>query len=97
MEKMIEKMNFRLEYNEKQGCFHFDNYNHVPNTCGWVTICDSLPDKQCTQFFKKIYNKYAILDYPGKDKLPKPNIETLRNEFAEFMKLTELKSILSLN
>lgn len=43
-------MNFRLEYKEAGGCFHFDNFTHEENTHGWVTIHKCLPDEICTAF-----------------------------------------------
>jgi hypothetical protein len=61
-------MNFRLEYSEAQGNFHFDNGTHEPGTNGWVTICESLPDRECTAFTKVAYKVYAGLY--TKDKAP---------------------------
>jgi hypothetical protein len=45
---------FRLEFNEKQQCFHLDNYNHEEGSHGWFTIY-----KHCTNHEFHIYEAYV--------------------------------------
>jgi hypothetical protein len=70
-------MNFRLEYSEAQGNFHFDNGTHEPGTNGWVTICESLPDRECTAFTKVAYKVYAGLN----DKSKNPSTKQIKRLF----------------
>lgn len=44
---------YRLEYNEAQGNFHFEfpsKPKHEPNTFGWATIAEQVPDEDATRF-----------------------------------------------
>jgi hypothetical protein len=41
---------FRLEFNEKKQFFRLDNYTHEPNTNGWITVLDSITDKEYKLF-----------------------------------------------
>ena len=34
---------YRLEFNERQQMFHYENGRHEPDTFGWKTVCDELP------------------------------------------------------
>jgi hypothetical protein len=53
MNETVEN-NYRLEFNEEQQNFHFDNNYHKPNTFGWVTIMDS-----CSDIDYKIFDAYV--------------------------------------
>ena len=92
--KMKEKLDtsnerlFRLEYNEKQGGFHFDNYTHAPFTAGWITIKDNCTSKHCSDFAAFVYEKYPATDWmnPNRDKLKKlttKQVVELYNKFIE--------------
>ena len=48
---------YRLEYNEDQGCFHYDNDRHEPGTHGWVTIAERVPHQVCRTFTRYVYAK----------------------------------------
>ena len=45
----------RLEYNQKQGLFHFENVDKEnKNTNGWETICDKMSVDQAMEFVEDI-------------------------------------------
>jgi len=78
---------YRLEYNEFQGRFHFNNGGTEPNTHHWITICRSLSLNQCIEFTEFIIKKYPsvnpfnhsvnIIDYP--------TAELIKQEFIDFL------------
>lgn len=85
---------FRLEYNETQGNFHFDNYTHEENTAGWITIAERLWDRNCQEFTQMMYDKFPSLGYKlllilsgEKRNVEKyPSAGTIKMEFEEFSK-----------
>jgi hypothetical protein len=63
MEKLIKiedknSMTYRLEYNEKQGHFHYNTGQHQPETVGWTTIAENLKDPKIGQFCYYIEERY---------------------------------------
>lgn len=78
----------RLEYNEKQGGFHFDNYTHEKNTFGWITICDSISDKQASEFAELMREKYPGTDwsdFEARHKYEYPILQIIQKEFRNFL------------
>lgn len=84
---MSETIKLRLEYNPKQGCFHFDNFTHPADTHGWVTICPVLADELCTKFYNRCLAKYPVFDYfaEGREKQYHPTADEIRAEFVDFL------------
>ena len=84
-----EYMNFyRLEYNETQGGFHFDNYTHKRNTHGWFMLCPALSDKACMEFVQLMKRKYYTLG-KGRGRDSRGNYPTflmIKDEFKKFIK-----------
>lgn len=77
----------RLEYNEYQGCFHF-NYGYMPpNTNNWMTICDNLSYQQCVEFTELIIKKYpSINPFNHSINIAEcPSLELIKQEFADFL------------
>jgi hypothetical protein len=81
---------FRLEYNEKQNAFHFDNYTHKANTCGWVTICENLLDADCKRF-------YYLFDLSKPVKLATVKRKFRTFEYQELLSLAEDGEIIGSN
>jgi hypothetical protein len=74
--------NYRLEYNQKQGLFNFeDTEKNNKNTFGWIKVCDKLSEAQCIEFTKKMDKKYSSLGSSKKF----PTTETIKAEFVEFL------------
>ena len=71
--------NYRLEYNQKQGLFHFEDIEkNNKKTNGWVCICDTISQNQCIEFTDIIDEKYSSdKDYP--------TTETIKAEFVKFL------------
>jgi hypothetical protein len=59
---------YRVEFNEKQQNFHIDNYAHVSNTYGWITVFEYCTDLEFEIFEsfvdrikdKKLTNEYVL-------------------------------------
>ena len=52
----------RLEYNQKQGLFHFENVDQDnKNTNGWETICDKISVDQAMEFVEDIDKEIPTL------------------------------------
>ena len=52
----------RLEYNQKQGLFHFENVDKEnKNTNGWETICDKMSVDQAMEFVEDIDKEIPTL------------------------------------
>ncbi len=52
----------RLEYNQKQGLFHFENVDKDnKNTNGWETICDKISVDQAMEFVEDIDKEIPTL------------------------------------
>lgn len=70
-------MDFRLEYNEKQGRFHFHLDDGLDeNTFGWVTLCKYISDKQAMEFTAIMREKYPSTQ---------PSLESVKIEFENFL------------
>ncbi len=82
-QETIEKK-YRLEYKEKTGQFHLDNYTHEENTNGWVTIIDSVTDKEARLFFD-------FIDYGFPLKIKKYKISKVRYKATVFLRILNLK------
>lgn len=53
-------MYYRLEFSQKQNCFHYENPNkNNKNTNGYYCLCDLLHLKYCLEFCKYIDKKYT--------------------------------------
>lgn len=56
----MKAINYRLEYNQAQGMFHFESVTkNNKNTNGWVSICDKLDETQCIDFAQEMERKYG--------------------------------------
>lgn len=73
---MNEKI--RLEYSQKQACFHFetDVLKQTQNTNGYFTVDSYIERDIATRFTKLMWNKYPILNIP---------IQEMKDEWAIFM------------
>ncbi len=76
---------YRLEFNEKASCFHFEwlaDIRHVreANTHGWGTVCDSLPEDDCCSFVRAVAKKYPGLHHPEEKG---PTLNQVRAMFDE--------------
>lgn len=70
---------YRLEYNQNQGLFHFEDVEkNNKNTNGWYCVCDKISQNQCIEFTDKIEEKYN-----GDKNFP--SVETIKAEFVEFL------------
>ena len=49
-----DQKTYRLEFSEAQQHLRLDNYSHIENTCGWVTIL-----RKCTDDEFKIIEAYV--------------------------------------
>ena len=80
--------NYRLEYNERQGGFHFDNGSHEENTFGWVTLCKNISDKQAMEFAENMREKYPATDWMNEDREPRdyPSLKLIKIEFENFLR-----------
>jgi len=89
--KIVEEK-YRLEYNESQGGFHYDNYSHQKNTMGWITICDAISAEQANEFANMMEEKYPDIGWMNihrqRDKCP--SVEQVKKEFEKFL-LSEAK------
>ncbi|MBB1194840.1 hypothetical protein DNC80_14310 [Flavobacterium sp. SOK18b] len=75
-EKIVK---YRLEYNEKQGFFHFENIKeNNKNTNGYQTICKNISVDQCIEFVSLIYEKHFGIDVD-------PTFENVLHEFISFL------------
>lgn len=83
---------YRLEYNPKQGGFHFDNYTHEANTYGWHTIHPMLRGSICSEFADEVQKKFPSTDWtdPKRDIKRKPSLITVLEMFYEFSKINNL-------
>lgn len=45
-----DELYFRLEFKESTNQWHYDNFNHPPNTHGWQTIAEREPDSKLRKF-----------------------------------------------
>ena len=72
----------RLEYNQKQGLFHFEDVDKEnKNTNGWKTICEKMSVDQAMEFVEDIDNEIPTL---GDDiKIP---FKTMVKNFEIFLK-----------
>jgi len=70
---------YRLEFNEKQQCFHLDNFTHEEGTHGWFTIFE-----HCTDDEFKVYDAYVNLK--PKKKLTKEYLLKCATEMKLFIK-----------
>jgi len=69
---------YRVEFNEKQQCFHLDNYSHRENSFGWFTIFE-----HCTDLEFKIYEAYV--NRIPKKRLTKEYLLKCASELKRFM------------
>lgn len=70
-----QQRTYRLEFSEAQQHFHLDNYSHIENTHGWVTIVEKCTDDE----FKMIE---AYVNRTSREKL---TVEYLRESLEELM------------
>jgi hypothetical protein len=76
---------FRLEYSEKQGCFHFEDIEKPNrNTNHYFTLCDELDELSCHRFFYKMVKKYPKLKTGNGFDYPK--FRVIAKEFKDFLK-----------
>jgi hypothetical protein len=57
---------YRLEFSENQQKFHLDNYTHIQNSNGYITIFDCCTDnefKAFESFVNRIYKKKLTANY----------------------------------
>lgn len=76
---------YRLEYNERQGGFHYNNGGQEPETFGWVTICASLSHENCDDFVNKMNEKYPATNWTYENRKDYPSAETIKKEFRDFL------------
>ncbi len=76
---------YRLEFNEKQQCYHMDDGHHEPGTHGWFTISEHCSDIEF-HIFDAYVNRVKI------DKLTKEYLLQCLSEVEGFIKnLTEYR------
>lgn len=66
----------RLEYSEKQQCFHYDNGSHEKNSNGYYCLCDSILHKTASEFCNKMHVKYPKI---------LPSFEIMKRQFEIFL------------
>ncbi len=73
---------YRLEYSEKKGLFHYGDIEiKITNGLDYHSICDKLSYHQCNEFTERMYNKYPNMGEDEKN----PSIENIKKEFEEFL------------
>jgi hypothetical protein len=78
--KSKNKLIFRLEYNQNNGFFHFEDIlKKNEDTNGYKTICNNLSCENCKDFIEFVNNKYNI-------EVELPTFEIILLEFEEFLK-----------
>jgi hypothetical protein len=80
---------YRLEYNEKTGYFHLDNYTHDENTNNWNTIFECVSDKEIDLFFD-------FIEYGFPYKLKKHKLSYVKSKSYTFIKILRLHLIESI-
>ena len=86
-EKMIQSIFYRIEYNESQAAFNFDNYSPTHNTPGWALLHSSLEPEKCVEFFNLCLEKYPVFNIctPQRDKLYHPPLHEIKDLFDEYL------------
>jgi hypothetical protein len=88
----MAKDNYRLEYNETQGAFNFDDGSHKNGSFGWITICGEISAEQAAEFIDKIDTKYPSTNWMNKYRQTDfPSLSIIQAEFKNFL-LTSPKS-----
>jgi len=74
---------YRLEYNEKQGFFHFKKVSK-PNlyTFGWAEISPCLKYEHCSAFAEWAIKKYPNINSGNGKKYP--SVSLIKQEFENF-------------
>ena len=83
MERLPEGI-YRLEYNEKQRCFHYDQGQHAEGSFGWIKL-KIMSNDECNEFCDFMDKKYVNGRVTGI--LPELSVVKLElNLFAELKK-----------
>jgi hypothetical protein len=81
----MENNFIRLEYNEQQGGFHFDNGTHKKDSFGWHCICENITEEQANEFADFIAQKYPDTEWTKVDRCNFPTTSTIKKEFVNFL------------
>jgi hypothetical protein len=80
---------YRLEYNEKQGCFRFDPIAvRKDDRYGWETISMVIRPEEINAFIESVLKEFPNIN-SGKE-TEYPNAVLIKKRFNAFMGLSEL-------
>lgn len=84
----MEKMMFRLEFNEKQQHFHMVHLTgseRPEGGHGWKTICHSIEDRMSMEFINRMAEKYSQIGYYGIKNGKKAKMFQIEEDFVDFI------------
>jgi hypothetical protein len=77
-------MNVRIEYNQKDGNFHFEDINKETKIAiGYKPICHNVNVDKAIEFIHHISIKFEAFN---KETKPYPNVMTILSEFNHFIR-----------
>jgi hypothetical protein len=77
-------MDYRLEYSEAQGCFHFENTNtENKNTNSYHCLCHVISSYEAEKFTRKMLVKYPFINSGNIQFCP--NLQKIKEEFELFL------------
>jgi len=80
-------MKVSLEYNEKQGFFHYNYGQQQKNTFGWKSVCDFVEEEFADNFVQYILRRYpSMCFFYNGIKKPKSFL-TIKRHFNKFKQM----------